>query len=111
MDIKLMILIAVIIAVIIYVVGCAILGKKINLKDINSIKSYILAILPDIINGTESLHGADVKKQTAITLTMSLAQEKFGTFKDKDLKTLVNFTGEHIEKILTTPTKKEAKDA
>lgn len=106
MDLKIMILIAVAVAVLVYIVGCLLLGKKISLKDMNSIKSYILAILPDIVNGTESLSGSEVKKQTAISLTMSLAQEKFGTLKDKDLKTLVLFTGEHIEKILSTPVKK-----
>ena len=106
MDLKIMILIAVIVAVIVYIIGCLVLGKRINLKDLTSIKSYILAILPDVVNGTESLEGSEVKKQTAITLTMSLAQEKFGSFKDKDLKTLIAFTGEHIEKILTTPVKK-----
>lgn len=110
MDLKIMILVAILIAVIVYIIGSFILGKKIKLKDLTCIKEFILTILPNVINVTEDLDGSDYKKETAISTCLSLAQDKFGTFKESDLKKLVAFTSEKLEAILTTPTKKNKED-
>ena len=84
--------------------------KKVNIKDLSTIKSYICQILPNILNITEDLEGSAVKKETAIATVISFVNDNFGTLKDKDLKTIVAFTGSQIESILSTPQKKKKED-
>lgn len=110
MDYRIVLASIALLSALISIVCNLVLGKKINLKDLTTIKSYICQILPNILNATEKLEGADVKKETAIATAVSFVNDKFGTLKEKDLKTIVAFTGSQIESILSTPQKKKKED-
>lgn len=112
MDYNLIMLIIASVLFLVYIIVSVILGKKINIKDFTSIKSFILEILPSIINTTEEkVNGATEKKETAVSTAVLMVKDKFGDLKKRDLDKIVNFTSRAVEDILSTPQKKkEAKN-
>lgn len=94
---------------VVYIVVSIILGKKINVKDFTCIKSFILEVLPSIINATEDkVDGSAQKKETVVSAAVLMVKEQFGTIKKRDLDKIIQFTSRAVEDILSTPQKKEA---
>lgn len=97
-----------VISVVMIIIG-VVTNRKIDNKTLNDLKNYVNDILPFILNQTESLKGADVKKNNAIAIVTNSLTTKFGDIKKTNLDEIISYTSKQIENILSTPQKKEEK--
>ena len=91
------------ISVLIISVLICLIRKRPVVNEIDKIKSYILEILPVLIDSVERPGCGSSKKETVLKTVRSIVKKKFH-FELTD--SMLDFVGEKIEAILTAPTKK-----
>lgn len=89
------------------IIGFIVVSWKTGKVDMDQFKSFILEVLPVVINQTEiTTSGAENKKELAVSLTTQLLAEKYGSIKKATMSKLTKYISDNVETILSTPQKK-----
>lgn len=78
--------------------------KKPSINLIDSIKAYIVEILPILINKVECPGNGSTKKNLVLKLIQEAIVKKFNFY---DFASIEQWCSEQLENILSTPSKKE----
>lgn len=93
-----------------FVIGLIII-LVVNKSDLSDVKKYILEKLPEVVSTVEQAYdngyiSKEIKKETAVALSISDASIKYGSLSRKNITALTKFVDKNIESILSTPQKK-----